>query len=171
MYSAEDATRISGVKTQINAAELKDFLQSVKDKKSFASKDGVNIFANAATVYMLLPEDDSDGDGNAEYRRENDFFKNASGVKIENARPFFDALRIIKSPLELKLLQHAIDITTEAQMRSMAMVGKASHEYEVQAEVEYTFRRRNADYWGYPSIVGCGSERDDAALYRIAKRG
>jgi Xaa-Pro aminopeptidase len=26
----------------------------------------------------------------------------------------------------------------------------------VQAEVEYTFRRRNADYWGYPSIVGCG---------------
>jgi Xaa-Pro aminopeptidase len=22
--------------------------------------------------------------------------------------------------------------------------------------VEYTFRRRNADFWGYPSIVGCG---------------
>jgi Xaa-Pro aminopeptidase len=41
-------------------------------------------------------------------------------------------------------------------MRSMGMVGKAKFEYEVQAEVEYTFRRRNADYWGYPSIVGCG---------------
>jgi Xaa-Pro aminopeptidase len=54
------------------------------------------------------------------------------------------------------LLQHAIDITTEAQMRSMAMVGRAKMEYEVQAEVEYTFRRRNADFWGYPSIVGCG---------------
>jgi Xaa-Pro aminopeptidase len=26
----------------------------------------------------------------------------------------------------------------------------------VQAEVEYTFRRRNADFWGYPSIVGSG---------------
>jgi Xaa-Pro aminopeptidase len=54
------------------------------------------------------------------------------------------------------LLQHAIDITTEAQMRSMSMVKRADWEYEVQAEVEYTFRRRNADYWGYPSIVGCG---------------
>jgi Xaa-Pro aminopeptidase len=54
------------------------------------------------------------------------------------------------------MLQHAIDITTEAQMRSMAMVGRAKMEYEVQAEVEYTFRRRNADFWGYPSIVGCG---------------
>jgi Xaa-Pro aminopeptidase len=41
-------------------------------------------------------------------------------------------------------------------MRSWATVGKASQEYEVQAEVEYTFRRRNADFWGYPSIVGCG---------------
>ncbi len=41
-------------------------------------------------------------------------------------------------------------------MRSWATAGDASMEYEVQAEVEYTFRRRNADYWGYPSIVGCG---------------
>ena len=41
-------------------------------------------------------------------------------------------------------------------MRSMATVGRAKMEYEVQAEVEYTFRRRNADFWGYPSIVGCG---------------
>jgi len=41
-------------------------------------------------------------------------------------------------------------------MRSMATVGRMNWEYEVQAEVEYTFRRRNADFWGYPSIVGCG---------------
>jgi Xaa-Pro aminopeptidase len=53
-------------------------------------------------------------------------------------------------------MQHAIDITSEAMMRSMGMIGKANYEYEVHAEVDYTFRRRNADYWGYPSIVGCG---------------
>ena len=156
MYSREDVNRISGIKTQIDSSELKDFLSALKDKKSFASKDGANISANAALVYMLLPEDDSDGDGKAEYQRESEFAKSAAGVKIENARAFFDELRLVKSPFEIKLMQHAIDITTEAQMRSMAMVGKAKWEYEVQAEVEYTFRRRNADYWGYPSIVGCG---------------
>lgn len=156
MYSREDALKISGVKTIVNSSETKDFLQALKDKKSFASKDGTNISANAATIYMLLPEDESDGDGKAEYRRESEFAKSIAGLKIENARPFFDNLRIVKSPWEIKLLQHAIDITTEAQMRSMAMVEKAKWEYEVQAEVEYTFRRRNADYWGYPSIVGCG---------------
>jgi Xaa-Pro aminopeptidase len=53
-------------------------------------------------------------------------------------------------------MQHAVDISVEAHMRSQAMAGRAEWEYQVQAEVEYTFRRRNADYWGYPSIVGCG---------------
>ncbi|HKQ99034.1 MAG TPA: M24B family metallopeptidase, partial [Pyrinomonadaceae bacterium] len=58
--------------------------------------------------------------------------------------------------MELKLLQHAIDITTEAIGRSMAMAGRSQWEYEIDAEVLYTFKRRNADHWGYPSIVGCG---------------
>ncbi len=38
----------------------------------------------------------------------------------------------------------------------MAVAGRVGWEYEVEAEVEYTFKRRNADFWGYPSIVGCG---------------
>ncbi|HEX8366935.1 MAG TPA: aminopeptidase P family protein [Pyrinomonadaceae bacterium] len=156
MYSREDATRISGVKTIFDASEAAAFMQALKDKKPFASKDGAGIATSAETFYFQLPEGERDGDGMAEFRRENEFSKSLTGFKVENARPIFDELRHVKSPYEIKLLQHAIDITTEAQMRSMAMVGRAKYEYEVQAEVEYTFRRRNADYWGYPSIVGCG---------------
>jgi Xaa-Pro aminopeptidase len=156
MYSREDATRISGVKTIIDASEAQAFMQALKDKKTFAAKDGASIAANVETVYFLLPNGEKDGIGIAEFRRENEFAKSLTGYKVENARPIFDELRHVKSPYEIKLMQHAIDITTEAHMRSMAMVGKAKWEYEVQAEVEYTFRRRNADYWGYPSIVGCG---------------
>jgi Xaa-Pro aminopeptidase len=156
MYARDDAQRISGVNQMIDASETNAFLQAVKDKKAFAAKEGVSISANAATLYLLLPEDEQDGDGKAEYRRESEYAKSFAGYKTENARSIFDELRLIKSPYEIKLMQHAIDITTEAQMRSMAIVNRAKYEYEVQAEVEYTFRRRNADYWGYPSIVGCG---------------
>ncbi len=156
MYSREDAQKISGVQTMIDASEMNAFLQAVKEKKSFAAKEMGSVSVNAAMLYLLLPEDETDGDGKAEYRRENEFAKSIVGYKLENARLIFDDLRLVKSPYEIKLMQHAINITTEAQMRSMAMVAKAKYEYEVQAEVEYTFRRRNADYWGYPSIVGCG---------------
>ncbi|MEO6049998.1 MAG: aminopeptidase P family protein, partial [Pyrinomonadaceae bacterium] len=146
MYANEDAERVSGIKNIVSASERDAYLQTLKDKKD----------ENLQIVYLLLPDSDRDSDGLREFRVENEFSKQVAGYKIENAQPIFADLRQIKSPYELKLLQHAIDITTEAQMRSMAMAGRAKMEYEVQAEVEYTFRRRNADFWGYPSIVGCG---------------
>jgi len=149
MYSNEDAQRLSGVKTIVDSREMKTFLESVKAKTVFTSKDGDFTSFVPESVYVLQ--------GNRrEFAKENEFAKELSGVTVNNAIPIFANLRVVKSPYEIKLMQHAVDITNEAQMRSMGMLGRASWEYEVQAEVEYTFRRRNADFWGYPSIVGCG---------------
>lgn len=158
MYSRDDAMRLSGLKRIVDSSELDAFLQAVREKKAFTSKDAtVAIDASgAAKFYMLLPSSERDTNGVREFRVESEFAKGLTGATVENARPIFAELRHIKSPYELKLLQHAIDISTEAHMRAMATAAKASMEYEVQAEVEYTFRRRNADFWGYPSIVGCG---------------
>lgn len=158
MYSNEQAMNVSGLKNIVDATERAAFFTSLKSKGAFTSKDGsVSIPTAAGTVYLLLPEGDRDAEGMREFAVEYKFSKELTGQKVENAQPIFAELRHIKSPYELKLLQHAIDITTEAQMRSMAMVGRAEWEYQVHAEVEYTFRRRNADFWGYPSIVGCGA--------------
>jgi Xaa-Pro aminopeptidase len=65
-------------------------------------------------------------------------------------------LRLRKSPMEIAFMQHAIDITTEAHERAWVGAASAKWEYEVDALVAYTFKLRNADHWGYPSIVGCG---------------
>lgn len=157
MYSRDQASKVSGLKTIVDASELPSFVKAVKERGTFASKEGVGISAAVEKLYLLLPRAEQDENGKREYRVENELAKSPTEQKIENARIIFDDLRHIKSPYEIKMLQHAIDITTEAQMRSMAMVARAKFEYEVQAEVEYTFRRRNADFWGYPSIVGCGS--------------
>lgn len=147
MYSNEEAANVSGLRTIVDAAGTNSFLQTLRDKKD----------PSLTTVYLLLPEAESDTDGMREFTAEYALSKDlTAGYKVDNAQPIFADLRQIKSLYEIKMLQHAIDITTEAQMRSMATVGRAKMEYEVQAEVEYTFRRRNADFWGYPSIVGCG---------------
>jgi len=149
MYSREQATAISGLTNVVDSSERKAFLDDLKAKKGAS--------ASTASVYLLLPDNDNDVNGKREFAQEHELSKSLTSYKVENAQPIFAELRHIKSPYELKLMQHAIDITTEAQMRSMATVGRASWEYEVHAEVEYTFRRRNADFWGYPSIVGCGA--------------
>ncbi len=111
-----------------------------------------------AELYLLLPpprETES-----REYKQEQNmavqWAKVSTGLNVRNASSMFMEMRLRKSPTELQLLQHAIDITTEAFGRAMAAAPRSQWEYEVEAEVDYTFKRRNADNWGYPSIVGCG---------------
>lgn len=157
MYSHEDVTRLSGIRNIVDASDRDKYLESLKTKRDWASTDGkLTLMSNPASVYLLLPMSPQDQNGAREFRQEADYSVGFD-TSIVNAQPIFADLRHIKSPYEIKLLQHAIDITTEAQMRAMAMVGRAEWEYQVHAEVEYTFRRRNADFWGYPSIVGCGA--------------
>jgi len=157
MYSREQATNVSGVRNIVDSGDRAAFLQAVKEKKAFAAKDGsLTLPNNNENLYLLLPDSELDENGHREFRVESEFSKGLTGYKVTNAQPIFAELRHIKSPYELRILQHAVDISTEAHMRAMATVGRAEWEYEVHAELEYTFRRRNADFWGYPSIVGCG---------------
>ncbi|MGH9852334.1 MAG: aminopeptidase P family protein [Blastocatellia bacterium] len=115
------------------------------------------VKADQAEIYLLAPSNNRDL---REYRQEYEFaegVKTASaGLKTKSAFPIFAELRQIKSPWEQKLMQHAVDITAEAFHRVFAVTAPAMYEYEIQAEFEYTFRRRNADNWGYPCIVGAG---------------
>jgi Xaa-Pro aminopeptidase len=114
------------------------------------------IKADRGELFLLAPA----GRDLREYRREHDFAAQitaaAAGLKPTSAHSIFGELRLRKSPWELRLMQHAVDITTEAFFRVFAAAAPAMHEYEIQAEFEYTFRRRNADNWGYPCIVGAG---------------
>ncbi len=170
MYSIEQAAVRSGLKTIVYADQLEGFLDALRRKASFSpAESSVSIPAAPETLYMLLPKAPGDKNGHREFRYENEVSKTLSDLKLDNAQLLFADLRQIKSPYEIKLLQHAVDITTEAQMRAMATVGRAEWEYQVHAEVEYTFRRRNADYWGYPSIVGCGANA--TTLHYVESQG
>jgi Xaa-Pro aminopeptidase len=65
-------------------------------------------------------------------------------------------LRTQKTDEEMRVLQRAIDITTEAHRAVMTQVRAGWAEYEIEALVEYTFKRNGAESPGFPSIVGSG---------------
>ncbi|HKC87196.1 MAG TPA: Xaa-Pro aminopeptidase, partial [Blastocatellia bacterium] len=116
------------------------------------------VKSDQGEIYLLAPPTNRDL---REYRQEYEFaeaIKTASaGLKFKSAFPIFAEMRQVKSPWEQKLMQHAVDITAEAFHRVFAVAAPAMREYEIQAEYEYTFRRRGADNWGYPCIVGAGA--------------
>jgi Xaa-Pro aminopeptidase len=94
-----------------------------------------------------------------EYTREREIAEKlkdvAPAVKVTNAVPMFGQLRRVKSPRELDMLQHAVDITAEAFQRVYTLAVPNTTEHEIEAQFEFTFLRRNA-HWGYPCIVASG---------------
>jgi len=95
----------------------------------------------------------------AEFQREIDLAGKLATVQpavlMKDASPIFSKLRSVKSPREVDILQHAVEITAEAFQRAYATAIPGTWEYEIQAQFEYTFKRRNA-HWGYPCIVASG---------------
>jgi Xaa-Pro aminopeptidase len=67
-----------------------------------------------------------------------------------------DGLREVKTPEEVALLQRAVDITGAALREAMAAMEPGWAEYDIEAVIEYTFRRMGSERPGFPSIVGSG---------------
>jgi len=65
-------------------------------------------------------------------------------------------LRAVKSPSELALIRRAAELTVLAHREAMQAAEPGMNEFELQALIEYTFRRNGADRPGFASIVGSG---------------
>jgi Xaa-Pro aminopeptidase len=179
MYAAQEASQISGIKEIWEASEFEPFLNALRNRQPYRPKpEHILLSARAADakvpplsgyeklfaavgknegeLYLLVPNEPDSREYKREQRFAADWSKSASGYAIRNITPVFDNLRLRKSPMEVAFMQHAIDITTEAHERAWVRAATAKWEYEVDALVAYTFKLRNADHWGYPSIVGCG---------------
>ena len=65
-------------------------------------------------------------------------------------------LRLHKSEGEVALLRRAAAITGEAHVAAMAATAPGVHEYELEALIDSTFRRRGGWGAGYTTIVGGG---------------
>lgn len=76
--------------------------------------------------------------------------------KITDATRAVLELRGTKSPAELELLRSAIAITGLAHREAMRMVTAGWNEFEVQALIDYTFRRNGADRNGFFTAAASG---------------
>jgi Xaa-Pro aminopeptidase len=66
-------------------------------------------------------------------------------------------MRLFKSEEEIELMQRAADIGAEGHVAAMKAARAGMNEYEVEALIEYTFRKSGASGPAYTSIVGGGA--------------
>ncbi len=77
-------------------------------------------------------------------------------LDTETLDVIMDELRGVKTDEELDLLRKAIDISCIAQAEVMKAMKPGMSEMEIQGLHEFIFKKYQAEYEGYPSIVGAG---------------
>ncbi len=66
-------------------------------------------------------------------------------------------MRLRKEPAELAHMREAIAIACDAHREAMRSARPGMYEYEIEALIDFTFRRRGATGPAYPSIVASGA--------------
>ncbi len=163
MAIPEEVADTSGIQTVWSSSEFDSFLDSVLYGRPYRSQSSQfdDFFADlqkgVAEVYLLMePKPGLTGEVGKEFQFANRLRERFTGIQIKDSSKIFQQLRVIKSPFEIKQLQEAIDITTEAQLEVMKILHPGLWEYEVEALIEYVFKKRNSFDWAFPSIVASG---------------
>ena len=166
----EQVTAGTGVRTVASPRRFTSFIDALFQGRSWAEPGQRSYFAppalpaflssvraGRAEVWLVMHDRGALGGAmTREQRFADDLRRQYPDVRFRDASPLLLAMREIKSPAELTLVQRAVDITVEAQKAAMRRVLTAAHEYEVQATIEFTFRNLGACCWAFPSIVAAG---------------
>lgn len=167
--SFADVSKRSGVTEVVSDTRFDDFIRAAMEGRAWGDSKAYRSFATAglpnwmqkrrdgqAVVWMILENRHFGDDASAEQQLVERLRRSYPELQFRDAFPLLTDMRMVKSPSEIATVQRAIDATVAAQKAAMRRVKTATHEYQVQATIEYTFRDRGACCWGFPSIVAAG---------------
>ena len=90
------------------------------------------------------------------YEKMGDFYFRHGEIKILNAQPLIDEMRVVKDQHEIDMTREATRITCQAHIEAMKFTQPGTWENEIEAVIEYTFRSHGSEEPGFESIVGSG---------------
>lgn len=165
MLSPEEATEQSGIATVYTTSEFEPFISAVLGGSGYPEKTGAADFARfsraitegtARLALMLTPKPPPTGDLPLSYRFLRQTQEQFPGIAAVDAYPILRSLRQVKTPYEQRLLQESANVTNEAHIAGMKAARPGMYEYQVEAVIEYVYKKNGAFDWAYPSIVGSG---------------
>lgn len=141
---ADEARKISGIRTVIWLDSLEAVLPA-----------WIHL---ADIIYLNSNENDRKANWVPvrDYRYAEEMRRKYPLHQYERSAKIMKELRAIKSPLEVEVMQEAIDITHETFLRVMKRVTPGIMEYEIEAEVLSSFLSQRATGPAYQSIIASG---------------
>ena len=140
----EEAQNMSGIKTIVWLDSLDGLLQP-----------WIHL---ADAIYLDTNENDRKASliRTRDYRYADELRARYPLHQFERAAKIMKELRGIKTPLEIEVLQKAIDITDNAFRRLLQFIKPGVMEYEIEAEIWHSFLSQRATGPAYGSIIASG---------------
>jgi Xaa-Pro aminopeptidase len=177
----EEITRISGIKRVESSARWRTFITLALAGAQWPSPESAErilprampnfykaVIAGSAEVWTIN-EALSFG-ANPPLTEEQQFVKDLrehyASLQFRDAQPLMVHMREVKSPAEVAVIQHAIDITEAAQKAAMKRVLTATSENQVDAVIDFTYKDLGTCCWAFPSIAASG--RNTTTLHYMA---
>jgi Xaa-Pro aminopeptidase len=143
-YSKEEVREISGVATVM---WLDEFEITLRDLMCVAEE----VYLNQ-NEYIKLTNEVPLRDFRFAQKIRQDFPVHT----FKRLAPLLTALRLVKEPEEIVLIQKACDLTGQAFLRVLQFIRPGVMEYEVEAEMTHEFIRHGANGHAYQPIIGSG---------------
>lgn len=110
----------------------------------------------AGSIHVVGPYNPRSAVRNDVTQRIDALLEEHPGVSVSPVNDRVAGLREIKSEAELGLIRHSVEITVEAHREILGALAPGMNEFEIQALLEYTFRRYGSERPAFASIVGSG---------------
>ncbi len=146
LYTKEEARRISGIEKIYWLEDLDTILSE--------------LILLATRIYVNSNENDryKSDVTNRDLRFTHELLKKYPTHKYHRSQPILKKLAMIKSEIEVALIQRACDITKNAFSRVLEFTRPGVKEYEVEAEIIHEFIRNGANGHGYIPIIASGKD-------------
>ena len=135
------------------ARQLFGIDHAIENREREAALD--HLLVGQERVYCIAG--DKDLVTELEASRERLAFAGKASPQFHDLTSYLATQRMLKSPAEIALLEHAAKISALGHLRAMACVGPGWKEYQLQAEIEHVFRWHGAAAPAYESIVAGGA--------------
>ncbi|MFM7339424.1 MAG: aminopeptidase P N-terminal domain-containing protein [Bacteroidota bacterium] len=143
-----DEARILLIERILPYAELRNFMM-----KHLSGIDTV-FFTGLPTSSIPIPL--ADKPLSVETIIKNDIQSTFPELYVKTTLPTLNALREVKDADEITLMKKAIDISIEGHVSAMKESHPGITEYELEALMEFAFKKGGAEDIGYSSIMGSG---------------
>jgi Xaa-Pro aminopeptidase len=143
LLTAAEAAAQSGITAVRSTAEFDAFMNSA-------------LAQPKARLMVIGPPPGLTGELSAAYAFANRARERFLGLTVGDATRLLHDARQVKTPYERKVMQESANVSSEAHMAGMKAARPGAYEYEVEAAIEYVYKKNGAFDWGYPSIVGSG---------------